>query len=58
MQNLKENIKLVATDIGGTLAHDDGTISRETIEIFRSLISQKVHLALVSVYNMKMTEKY
>jgi len=58
MQNLKDNIKLVATDIGGTLAHDDGTISRETIEIFRSLIAQNVHVALVTGYNMKMTEKY
>ena len=58
MQNLKENIKLVATDIGGTLAHDDGTISRETIDIFRTLISQNVHVALVTGYNMKMTEKY
>ncbi len=58
MQNLKENIKLVATDIGGTLAHDDGTISEQTIEIFRSLISQDVHVALVTGYNMKMTEKY
>lgn len=58
MQNLKEKIKLVATDIGGTLAHDDGTLSRETIEIFRSLNSQNVPVALVTGYNMKMTEKY
>ena len=58
MQNLKDSIKLVATDIGGTLAHDDGTISNETINTLRSIISQNVHVALVTGYNMEMTEKY
>jgi len=58
LYNLKDRIKLVATDIGGTLAHDDGTISSETISTLRSIISQNVHVALVTGYNMKMTEKY
>ena len=52
------NIKLVATDIGGTLARDDGSLSGNTVGVLRALINKGIKLALVTGYNMEMTQKF
>ena len=52
------NIKLVATDIGGTLARDDGSLSGRTIDVLRAVINKGINIALVTGYNMEMTQEY
>ena len=52
------NIKLVATDIGGTLARDDGSLSENTVGVLGAVINNGIKVALVTGYNMEMTQKF
>jgi len=56
MKNFFDSIKLVATDIGGTLTRDDGSISKFTIETLRSLQERGIIVALATGYSKEMTD--
>ena len=56
MKNFFDGIKLVATDIGGTLTRDDGSLSTFTIETLRSLQERGILIALATGYNKEMTD--
>ena len=53
-----DNIRLVATDIGGTLARSDGSISNFTIETLRALQESGIIIALVTGYSKEITDKF
>jgi len=55
---LLDNIKLVATDIGGTLARSDGSISNFSIETFQALQESGIIIALVTGYSKEITDKF
>ena len=56
MKDFFDDIKLVATDIGGTLTRDDGSISELTVETLRSLQERGIIIALATGYNKEMTD--
>ncbi|MCR4426423.1 MAG: Cof-type HAD-IIB family hydrolase, partial [Firmicutes bacterium] len=51
-------IRVVASDIGGTLARSDRTISSFAADVIRRLIDQGVHVALLSGYNLRVAGRY
>ncbi|MCH8272574.1 MAG: HAD family phosphatase, partial [Candidatus Marinimicrobia bacterium] len=57
IRSFLDNIKLVATDIGGTLARSDGSISNFSIETLRSLQESGIIIALVTGYSKEITDK-
>ena len=56
MKDFFDDIKIVATDIGGTLTRDDGSLSSFTIEALRSLQERGIIIALATGYNKEMTD--
>ena len=56
MKDFFDDIKIVATDIGGTLTRDDGSLSKFTIETLRSLQGRGIIIALATGYNKEMTD--
>ena len=56
MKDFFDGIKLVASDIGGTLTRDDGSLSSFTIEALRSLQERGIIIALATGYNKEMTD--
>ena len=53
-----DNIKLVATDIGGTLARSDGSISDFTVETLRTLQERGIIIVLATGYSKEITDKF
>ncbi len=56
MKDFFDDIKLIASDIGGTLTRDDGSLSKFTIETLRSLQERGIIIALATGYNKEMTD--
>jgi Cof subfamily protein (haloacid dehalogenase superfamily) len=56
--NNVSGIKLVATDIDGTLVNDHGELAPFTISVLRNLLEQDVHVVLVTGLNPWPTKHY
>ena len=58
MKPFLANIKIVATDIGGTLARSDGSISNFTVETLRTLQERGIIIVLATGYSKEITDKF